>query len=98
MTYQPETLYVECACGSPEHLLKFQYHPDEEDPALYTSTFLSHWLPWYKRAWVAFKYVFKIGSERYGHFDCTLIEEKDLQPMIDLCQKVLDDRRKVVNK
>lgn len=74
-----ETRYVECACSSDEHVLRYTFDVnfDEKtrtfDPEIYTSVFLNGWLPWYKRTWRAIKYVFGYRC-KFGHWDSTIMD------------------------
>ena len=91
--YGIETESFECICGSQEHTIKFQFHPSEDSygsdlPSLYTMSFLSTYLPWYKRLWQAFKYVFKVGKpHRYGHFDVWEMKVEDGQRLMNMLVK-----------
>ena len=76
--------YVECCCGSDEHTLRFILDAEAEE--IYTSVFLNHWEPWYKRAWKAIKYVFGYKC-KYGHFDCTIIDQRNLADLKLVIQK-----------
>lgn len=67
------THYLECACSSDEHTLRFTL--DKEDGEIYTSVYLNRYLPWYKRAWHALRYVFGYHC-KYGHWDCTVINRE----------------------
>lgn len=68
------THYFECECGADEHTLRFIL--DKEDGILYTHIYLNHYLPWWKRAWRAIRYVFGYRC-RYGHWDSWLIRAED---------------------
>ena len=73
--------YMECQCMSPEHLVKF--HLDLEDGDLCLDFHLANWLPWYKRIWVAIKYIFGYTS-KYGHFDELIFKDQDVDKLIEL--------------
>lgn len=79
-------IYFECECHSDEHMLKFKFFPDDEDPMLYASVYLRHWQPWYKRVWVAIKYVFGYKS-KYGDFDCFSMNKEDANKFYNLAKK-----------
>ena len=76
--------YVECGCFADEHLLRFTLDAEAEE--IYTSVFLNHWQPWYKRAWHAIKYVFGYKC-KYGHFDCTVIDSRNVGQLKELIAK-----------
>lgn len=67
------THYLECACDSDEHTLRFTL--DKDDGEIFTSVYLNQWLPWYKRVWRALRYVFGYRC-KYGHWDCTIINRE----------------------
>ena len=87
--------YFECCCNSDEHTLKFVYDPD--DGEVYTSTFIRHWRPWWKRVWVAMKYVFGYTS-KYGHFDCTIIRFDDLERLQELISAARNTQAALMNE
>lgn len=81
------TEYYECDCGSDEHTLRFILDLDEEDPRIYTNVFLNQWHSWYKRVWIAIKYVFGYKC-KYGHFDCFILKQADADKMITMVTKL----------
>ena len=79
------TYYFECDCGADEHTLRFTLCKDEDDLCIYTSIYLNGWHPWWKRIWMATRYVFGYKS-RYGHWDCWMMRADDadrLKSMIE---------------
>lgn len=81
---EPE--YFECACFSPEHTLRFVW--DEEDNEIYTEVFLYQYHNFFKRIWMALKYVFGYKC-KYGHWDCFILQTKDAQRLKDLLNKLV---------
>lgn len=79
--------YIECDCHSDEHVLRFAI--DSDDGELYLSTFLHHYQAWYKRVWIAVKYVFGYKS-KYGHFDCTVMSGDNLYRLREVCDQAID--------
>jgi hypothetical protein len=75
--------FLVCACSSDEHTLRFIH--DEETNDFWTSVYLNP-KPWYKRVWVAVKYVFGYQS-KYGAWDCFLLDPKDANRMITILAK-----------
>ena len=67
MGFPAEDIVLSCECFSSEHSLFF--HFDWEGNEIYTEMFLRNWRGFFKRLWVAIKYVFK-RNNKYGHFDC----------------------------
>jgi hypothetical protein len=64
-----QAMISECICGSPDHIMRLgydSYYPD--DMWIDVQLNLSH--PWYKRMWLAVKYILGISTSRYGHWDC----------------------------
>lgn len=79
-----ENHFFVCQCFSDEHTLRFIYDPEDND--LWTEVYLDKQV-WYRRIWVALKYVFGYQS-KYGAFDSFLFDPKDADRMIDLMGKV----------
>lgn len=70
-----EEKFIKCMCGSPEHQAIFGYDPDEEDfPELWIEIHLCHYENFFKRIWMAAKYIFGYHC-KYGHWDCLLLDE-----------------------
>ena len=85
--------YFECACHSDEHTLKFALDPgfwegekQTDEPELYTSVFLGNYPGFFKRIWIAIKYVFGYKC-KYGHWDCFLIKKDDTDRLIKLLEE-----------
>lgn len=75
--------YLECACSSVEHTLRFVL--DKDDDEIYVEMHLNPCLPWYKRVWQAVRYVFGYRC-KYGHWNCTVINRegaKKLRAILD---------------
>ena len=94
MSKIPPTIvhHFDCECHSADHTIRFTVEPGETDslgawpPELYCEVQLRHWRPWYKRAWVAIKYIFGYQCQ-YGHWDCWIMKEKDAEKL----EKVLTE-------
>lgn len=80
-----QTEYFDCSCTDAGHVIRFQY--DEEDNELWLSVQMRQWRGFWKRLWVAFKYVLKLPS-LYGHWDCWVLEFTDAQRLIDMATVV----------
>lgn len=85
-----QTEFFDCACHSKEHLIAFEYVPD--DNLLSTHISLNHYLPWYKRIVVAFKYVFSIKRNGHSDWNVWLLHWQDAQRL-----KTFFDQVKVIN-
>ena len=73
-----------CSCFSDEHNLQFTY--DEEDKVIYTTIYLHQYRSFFKRVWVAIKYIFGYHC-KYGHWDTFNFDPEDYQKIIDLIKK-----------
>jgi len=73
-----ETLTLRCACYSTEHALHF--HFDRENNEIYTEVLMRNWRGFFKRLWVAVKYLFGYKC-RFGHFDCFEMRPEDARTL-----------------
>lgn len=80
-----EAQFFDCECHSPEHTLRFAW--DDEDNQIYTEVYLSQYRNFFKRLWVALKYVFGYRC-KYGHWDCFLMQSKDAERLRALLDKL----------
>lgn len=70
-----EEKFIRCVCHSPKHQAIFSYDPDEKDcPELWMEIHLCHYENFFRRVWIALKYIFGYRCE-YGHWDCLLLDE-----------------------
>jgi len=72
---EPRYLYIECKCRSFEHLLRFYHDTSGDWDDLGVSVQMSHYLPWWRRLWVAAKYV--MGLDTRCHYEDVLLEPED---------------------
>lgn len=79
------TEYFECQCGSDEHTIHFTL--DVEENEIYLSVFLNQYRSFFKRAWVAVKYLFNYKC-KYGHWDCVTIQNDDAERLISLLRRL----------
>jgi len=86
-----EFKYLTCKCGDFMHTVRFTL--DTEDGELWIETHMNHELPWYMRAWVALRYVLAMPT-KYGHFDVSMIEPKDVGDLRDMldCAEALQSK------
>lgn len=76
-----KTEHFDCECYTPEHTVRFTYDP--EDGILSMDIHLRKWEFW-KRVWIAVKYVFGYKS-KYGDFDGgAMFEQKALVRLANL--------------
>lgn len=85
-----EKVHFDCQCGSEEHSFSFVHCKD--DGELYLSVYLNQYRNVFKRIWVAIKYVCGYTS-KYGHWDCTIMDDKETKRLLDLCQLSLVERQ-----
>lgn len=85
-----KTDYFECRCLCGSHIIRIMEDTDDpEDPCLYLEVQLSPYYGISRRIWAAIKYVLGL-EEKCGHWDCTLMEDKDVEKLRDLCTAYLD--------
>jgi len=77
--------YVTCDCFSDEHTLRFQYMYSKNEQKIkqheiYTSVFLNNYNGFFKRLWIAIKYVFGYKC-KYGHWDCFIGGESKIKEL-----------------
>lgn len=77
--------YYECACGSLEHLLVAVL--DKEDNELHFEFHLCQYRNFFKRIWVAIKYIFGYKS-RFGCFDTFILRNEDAERLIAMLEKL----------
>lgn len=83
--------YIECQCEDPSHVLRFTL--DYEDGALYVETHLTTDV-WYKRIWLALKYIFGKKS-KFGEFSETLLNIEDyskIRSMLEKSEKIFEEK------
>lgn len=79
-----ETHYLDCQCSHFGHVVRLSFDPNDGD--IHLEVRLGHVFPWYKRAWLALKYV--LGRDvAYGHYDETLLREEDYDRLRDLMRQ-----------
>ena len=74
--------YLECCCNSMEHILRLSYFADEPD-YIYIEFYLNQY-PWYKRVWIAIKYIFGYRSKfgEFGEFIFTSEKAKEFKDFL----------------
>lgn len=82
------THYFECACGSPEHTIRFTLDKQDDPPVIYCDFYLDQYLPWYRRVLVAVKYIFKIKPQ-YEHFATWYMRNEDVLRLKNMCESFL---------
>lgn len=83
------TEFYECRCFSDEHVIKFTLDLDPEDRTIYTSMYMRPDWRWWRRVWMAIRYVFGYSS-KYGHFDCYLMRPEDAQRLRAMLDRFIE--------
>ena len=82
--------YVECDCSCSEHTLRFTWDEEPDWRAeIYLDVFLNQYNGFFKRIWLAFKYIFGFKS-RYGHFDEAILSQGNVTELRDLCNRFVE--------
>jgi hypothetical protein len=79
-----ETEHLTCQCLSPEHTLQFIY--DKEDGSVHAHVYLHQYRSFFKKLWVAVKYVCGYKS-KYGHWDAFMLRNEDLHKIIRMAEE-----------
>ena len=82
------THYFECACGSAEHTIRFTLDKEDEPPMIFGDIYLDQFIPWYKRIFVAIKYILRIPPQNC-HFDSWIMHDDDARRLKDMCDEFL---------
>lgn len=83
-----DKIYVECSCGSPEHLLKF----NRDEDYVYVYVLLNH-ENFFKRIWIGLKYIFGYKC-RYGSFDEILLNKESVESLVEYLSDYLTFQRR----
>ena len=82
---EPKRMYVRCLCGSDEHIAILEYDKwnwNEDEPLRFTiSPAMDLWLPWWRRIWVAARYICGRPYPRYGHYHAIALEICQVEEM-----------------
>jgi len=90
------TEYLECACHSDEHTLRFTLSLDD-DPEIYTSVFLGSY-PWgWRCILTGIKYLFGYKC-KFGHSDCFIMKPEDAERLRVVLDKLIEARRLQLGK
>lgn len=86
-------VYFDCQCSDFNHVFRFVL--DENDGEMWLEMQMNMWLPWYKRIWVALLYVLGMKSGYHGHFDTTMLRERDYNRLHQLLERSVEAKRRV---
>lgn len=91
---QLQTKYVECACSSLEHSVRFCYYKDEPD-TLYITVHLNK-LSFFERLILAVKYVFGYQS-KYGCTEETILGPPEINNLYNILTQYSEDYNKWID-
>lgn len=83
--------YFECTCSSIDHILRIT--EDEEWPYLYCNLLLNNNLPFYKRLYLAIKYIFKKPTSIYGMFEEIILDDKQAIELRDFLNEFINKKK-----
>lgn len=87
-----DTLILDCACHSPEHIIRFSlYDWDSDFPELLVEVQANHHLPWYKRIVPSVKYLFGAPSLRWHD---AMVKDEDIPRLKGLITKYEKAKKK----
>jgi len=85
--------YVECKCGTVEHVLRFTWDPDPDWDEICVDVHLQYHYGFFKRLWYGIKYILGFKS-RYGQFDEAILSYEEVEKLRDICNKWLETHQK----
>lgn len=74
-----EILYLQCNCGLPSHVMTVHKYGSGEYEFSYR---LNHYLPFLSRIKVAIFYILGIDKKDCHDYDCTLLDQDDINQLI----------------
>lgn len=85
-------IYFECDCSSADHIMRISHIPDEGfNDLLYVETHLRN-LPFFKRFWLAIKYIFGFKSI-YGNWEEYIWNKGNVIKMKEFCEEFLKEQK-----
>jgi len=85
-----------CECGSPEHQIIIQKDEEFKDRMIYLQIHLRTYNNFFKRIWIATKYIFGYKC-RYGNWDEFILTTNNYQPMKNAIEFLENDINKNEN-
>ena len=77
------THHIVCQCNSVEHVVQFTADDtDDEQSVCYIEVQLRQHRGFWKRTWVALRYIFGYQCV-YGHWDCTSLSQEEAKKLLD---------------
>ncbi len=83
-----EDLWIRCSCQAPSHVMVFRLFSDEDYTEVYVDYCMNPIWGFFKRVWLAIKYVLKI-SDTSGHFNEICLSTEDADKLISHLSKYL---------
>lgn len=83
-----EDHFIVCSCTGSDHVLRFFFDKDSEDPDMYSTVFLAEHSLW-KRIKLAVRYIFN-STCRYGHFQEFIFDRDNAAQLKDVLSQFLD--------
>ena len=84
-----EIIHIDCDCMDASHSMRFWY--DSEFNQIYTTIHLQPLAPWYKRVWIAIKFIFgKSGNKWDGEFDNWVINRHQIIKLRDYLNELIN--------
>jgi len=77
--------YIDCACKSPDHVIRLGKFDDEDEAWLEVQLPSYHNV--FKRIWMAIKYVFGYKC-RYGYWDCFIIHKEEAEQIREFLREL----------
>lgn len=85
--------YIECKCGTPEHLARISWDNfEDEAPEIYMEFHLNPYKNIWQRLYGAIKYVLGYRS-KYGDWDCILLSDEEVDGIIGTLEQYMADKR-----
>lgn len=99
---EDRTIWIKCDCQHTDHLLEIELDTEyyravgfPDEAVLLISPVLNHYQPWWRRIWIALKYVFKVAPRYSNFFDCVIVRGEDLDNLSKVvrCAKTINTLR-----
>ena len=74
-----------CDCNDMSHLFRFSKFTDMEQ--IYVSIVLNHYLSFWERVRLAYRYIFKFDTKAVAFYDEVVLSKKDIKVAIDFLKK-----------
>jgi hypothetical protein len=73
--------FLPCDCGSVDHLIMLWRDDTDGESEVGICVQMSHYLPWWRRAWVALRYVLGVSAGQRCHWADTVIRPEAAEPL-----------------